>query len=152
MNARTFGKKNAGVGGDAATPSRRAAFVAEERARSERIAESEVFEAPPAAVRAQAAEVVAKPETAPPVFVDRSLKLAYALWLTLGVVGAHRFYLARPITGAILATLFTASLVMVARQHYPWFAGIAVTVLWMVGDGFLIEYMHRKLSGGAFAK
>lgn len=151
MNARTFGKKNAGTGGDAIA-SRRAAFVADERARAERIAESEVFEAPAAAVRAKVAEVVAEPETAPPVVLHRSLKVTYALWLLFGYAGAHRFYLARPITGAILAALFTASLVMVARQHYPWFAGIAAAVLWMVGDGFLIEHMHRKLTGGAFAK
>lgn len=151
MNARTFGKKGAGGGGDAIA-ARRAAFVAGERDRAERIAESEVFEAPAEAVRAKVADVVAAPETAPPVILDRSLKVAYVLWLLLGIFGAHRFYLARPITGAILATIATASLVMVAREHYPWFAGIAVAVLWMVGDGFLIEPMHRKLTGGAFAK
>lgn len=152
MNARTFGKKNA-VGGDGdAIASRRAAFVADERARADRIAESEVFEAPAAAVRAKVADVVAEPETAPPVILNRSLKIAYALWLTLGVFGAHRFYLARPLTGAILATLSIASFVMVAREHYPYFAGIAVAVMWMVADGFLIEPMHRKLTGGAFAK
>lgn len=152
MNARTFGKKNAvGSGGDAIA-SRRAAFAADERARAERIAESEVFEAPAAAVRAKVAEAAAEPETAPPAILNRSLKAAYALWLTLGVFGAHRFYLARPLTGAILAGLTTASLVMVAREHYPWFAGIAAAVLWMAGDGFLIERMHRKLTGGAFAK
>lgn len=152
MNARTFGKKNAVASGGDANASRRAAFVADERARAERIAESEVFEAPAAAVRAKVAEVVAEPETAPPVILNRSLKVAYALWLTLGVAGAHRFYLARPLTGAILATLFIASLVMVAREHYPWFAGIAVAVMWMVADAFLIEPMHRRLTGGAFAK
>jgi TM2 domain-containing membrane protein YozV len=152
MNARTFGKKNAVGGGGDAIASRRAAFVADERARAERVAESEVFEAPAAAVRAKAAEVVAELETAPPVILNRSLKVAYALWLGLGVFGAHRFYLARPLTAAILATLFIASFVMVAREHYPYFAGIAVAVMWMVGDGFLIEPMHRKLTGGAFAK
>jgi TM2 domain-containing membrane protein YozV len=152
MNARTFGKKNAMAGGDDAIASRRAVFVADERVRAERIAETEVFEAPAAAVRAKVADIVAEPETAPPVIFNRSLKVAYALWLTLGVLGAHRFYLGRPITGAILATLAAASFVMVARQHYPYFAGIAVAVMWMVADGFLIEPMHRKLTGGAFAK
>ena len=150
MTARTFGRK--GMAGDAvAAPSRRAsfgaraardpdhfeaaeidegalrraAFVAEERARNEAPAEAE---APP-------------PEPALPT--DRSLRTAYLLWFTTGLAGGHRFYLRRPLTGALQAALFAGGWGAAIAEYYPGFALIALSCLWMLADGFLIPRLHR---------
>jgi TM2 domain-containing membrane protein YozV len=123
-------------GDDDDSEARRAAFLSEERARAPKgepiaaIAES--------ALRAFKAEVefAALP-------TDRSLRTAYLLWFGLGLAGAHRFYLRRPLTGALQALLFAGCLGAVLAQYYPAFAGLALSWLWLLGDGFLIRRMHR---------
>ena len=48
---------------------------------------------------------------------DRSLRIAYLLWFFLGLAGGHRFYLRRPMTGAIQALLFLGCVGAVARSN-----------------------------------
>jgi TM2 domain-containing membrane protein YozV len=151
MNARTFGRKGSGDGArddgeGEAKASRRAAFLTAEHARADRIADTEVFaEAPPE----PAAEPVFVPD---PVLRERSLTTAYVMWMVFGMVGGHRFYLARPITGGAQAVLFSAGLAGVGAEYYPAFLAMALAVFWMVADGFLIKGMHRKATGGVFAQ
>jgi TM2 domain-containing membrane protein YozV len=108
---------------------RRAAFLAAEHVRKEE--------------RAEAQTLLSrwKPESAP---ADRTLKAAYLAWFFLGLVGGHRFYLRRPITGAIQGLLFSGCLAAVFLQYYQAFFGLALSWLWMLGDGFLIRFMFRK--------
>ena len=148
MTARTFGRK-----GMAAAPPRaafvardpdhfepveideqalrRAAFAAEERARADERAQSE---------RVMPADL---PIADPIVATDRSLTTAYALWLAAGLGGAHRFYLRRPLTGALQAALFLGCLGATVAEYYAAFGGIALSCLWMIVDGFLIRRLHR---------
>ncbi|PMB84600.1 hypothetical protein CJ206_03090 [Dolosicoccus paucivorans] len=65
----------------------------------------------------------------------KSAGAAYLLWFVLGGIGAHRFYLGRPISGLIL--LLTTTLTGV----FTWFIP---TGLWVFIDLFLINGMLRK--------
>jgi TM2 domain-containing membrane protein YozV len=103
---------------------RRAAFLAGERARAE----------PPAEI------VVAAGFDAPS---DRSLRTAYALWFGAGLAGGHRFYLRRPLSGAVQAALFAGGWGAAITEYYAGFGVIALSCLWMVADGFLIPRMHK---------
>lgn len=126
-------------GGDDEIEARRAAFVAEERDRTGAEATAVPFAAATeSALRAFKAEVEF---TALPA--DRSLKKAYLLWFGAGLAGAHRFYLRRPLTGAIQALLFAGCLGAVLAQYYQAFGGLALSWLWLLADGFLIRRMHR---------
>jgi TM2 domain-containing membrane protein YozV len=122
--------------GDDELEARRAAFVSEERARSEGSAEDVPEEAREKALRAFKVEARLVP-------TDRSLKLAYALWFLLGLAGAHRLYLRRPLTGGLQAALFTGCWAATALEYYWAFGGLALSCLWMIADGFLIERLHR---------
>jgi TM2 domain-containing membrane protein YozV len=130
-------RPSADDGDDVAT--RRAAFLSEERSRTDGPAKAEPFAlATESALRAFKAEV-----EFPPLPADRSLKAAFVLWFFLGLAGGHRFYLRRPLTGAIQALLFFGCVGAVWAQYYPAFGGLAVSWLWMLADGFLIRRMHR---------
>lgn len=146
MTARTFGRKGNADGGVAGPPRvafgvrdpdhfepveideealRRAAFIAEERARAEVTAEAE------------------SPPPEPAVAADRSLRTAYILWFCAGLAGGHRFYLRRPLSGAVQAVLFAAAWAAAIAEYYAGFGVIAVSCLWMLADGFLIPRLHR---------
>ena len=116
---------------------RRATFLATEHARKEEQAEAETF------LRRW------KPE--PKVVGPRSLILAYVLWLFLGSLGAHRFYLGRTLSGLMLACLTFGSWALVMGQTYEAFAGALVGALWVFADGFLIKSMHRTATGAGLA-
>ena len=148
MNARTFGKKGM-TGGEPAAASRRAAFLAQERARAEgesRAAETEVF--PPAAEttiadRIEFVEVSTREPVGP-----RSLALAWILWFPLGLAGLHRLYLGRYRSGALQAVLFLGCVTAVfGFQIYPAFAGLIVSWLWMFVDGLKLKQMHAEAVG-----
>jgi TM2 domain-containing membrane protein YozV len=147
MTARTFGRKG-DAGAIAAAPRRpvfgarnpdhfepveideaalrRAAFVAEERARAEAPAEAEG----PALA----------PEPALPT--DRSLRTAYLLWFCTGLAGGHRFYLRRPLTGAVQAALFAGAWGAAIAEYYAAFGVVAFSCLWMLADGLLMPRLH----------
>ncbi len=161
MIARTFGRRGVSDGGiasrratllglESATKpigetdqmaARRAAFVADERARAETpAAETLAYEVTPAAM----SEAVWG--------TPKSLAVAYALWLVLGIAGAHRFYLGRPITGALQAVLGAGSWALLATtEYYPAFAGMAAALLWLSADAYLIRRMHTRPPGSRSA-
>jgi len=117
---------------------RRAAFLAEERARGASAA------GPAALPTAEAERALAalKAEAGPPP-TDRKLKSAYAIWFLLGLAGGHRFYLRRPLTGAVQAVLFLACVGAVALfQYYQAFAGLALSWLWYLADGIRLRTLH----------
>ncbi|MEA3047644.1 MAG: hypothetical protein QOJ53_1976 [Sphingomonadales bacterium] len=114
--------------------SRRAAFLAAEHARKEE--------------RAEAESLLSRWKPEAKIVGPRSLMLTYVLWLTLGSVGAHRFYLGRTMSGAIMTCLTFGSWALVLGQTYEAFAGTLLGGLWMFVDGFLIKSMHRTATGG----
>jgi TM2 domain-containing membrane protein YozV len=152
MNARTFGKKGSTTGGDTAVASRRAAFLAQERARAEgesRAADTEVFPAAaPQTTIVDRVEFVEKPKKVREPVGPRSLRLAWALWFPWGLAGAHRLYLGRYATGAIQAVIFVGCVVAVfGFQRYPAFAGLVLSWLWMLIDGLRLRQMHAEAVG-----
>jgi TM2 domain-containing membrane protein YozV len=150
MNARTFGKKGSTTGSDGAAASRRAAFLAQERARAEgesRAAETNVFPSGETTI-AHRVEFVERPKKVREPVGPRSLRLAWALWFATGLGGLHRLYLGRYVSGGIQAALFLGCIVAVfGFQLYPAFAGVAVSWLWMLVDGLKLKQMHAEAVG-----
>ncbi len=150
MNARTFGKKGRTGGGESAAASRRAAFLAQERARADgesRAADTEVFPVAETTI-ADRVEFVEKPKKVREPVGPRSLKLAWALWFPWGLAGAHRFYLGRYASGALQAAIFLGCVVAVfGFQLYPAFVGLVVSWLWMFADGLRLKRMHAEAVG-----
>jgi TM2 domain-containing membrane protein YozV len=130
--------------GDDEIAAKRAAFLAGERERGDGAAKAQLAAATETALRAFKAEVEFAALAA-----DRSLKIAYLLWFVTGLAGGHRFYLRRPLSGAIQALLFASCLGAALAQYYPAFGGLALSWLWMLGDGFLIRRMYRTAGAGA---
>jgi TM2 domain-containing membrane protein YozV len=152
MNARTFGKKGSPAGGETAAVSRRAAFLAQERARADgenRAADTDVF---PSGGRA--ATIVDRIE-----FVDarerkrepvgpRSRGLTWTLWFLTGLAGVHRLYLGRFVTGALQAALFIGCVTLVfGFQRYPAYLGLAISWLWTLMDGLNLKKMYADAVG-----
>lgn len=149
MNARTFGKKGA-TEGEAVIASRRAAFLAQERARAggeSRGADTEVFPSGETTI-AHRVEFIEKPKRVREPVGPRSLPLTWVLWMPLGLAGAHRLYLGRYITGGIQAAFFVACVVAVfGFQIYPAFAGLAVCWIAMFVDGLRLKTMYAEAVG-----
>jgi TM2 domain-containing membrane protein YozV len=123
-------------GEDAET--RRAAFLARERELNGAPAEPDVL---PTAEAEEALALLKAESVLVPT--DRSLRTAYKLWFFLGLGGGHRFYLRRPITGALQALLFLGCVGTVALfQYYEAFAGLALSWLWYLADGIRLRRLH----------
>ncbi len=73
----------------------------------------------------------------------KSLVAAYVLWLFLGYVGAHRFYLGRPLSGLIMLALSAITLVLTLVSFgllgFLW----GVVGLWWLIDALLIPGMAQ---------
>jgi len=108
------------------------AFLEEEHARNTK--ESERF----ARVEAALADFMAEVEPLKPP-TDRSLLIAWPIWFLLGLAGGHRFYLRRPITGAIQTAIFVGCIGAVVWGYYPAFAGLALSWLWYLVDGLRMQ-------------
>ena len=68
----------------------------------------------------------------------KSLIVAYVLWLFLGYVGAHRFYLGRPLSGFIMLALSAVTLLLsVVSFGLLGFLWLVVGLWWLV-DALLI--------------
>jgi TM2 domain-containing membrane protein YozV len=149
MNARTFGKKGSTTG-ESGVASRRAAFLAQERACADgesRAADTDVFPAGETTI-AHRVEFVEKPKKVRDPVGPRSLAIAWAMWFPWGLTGAHRLYLGRYASGAIQAVLFLGCIVAVfAFQLYPAFAGLVISWLWMLVDGLRLRQMHAEAVG-----
>ena len=138
--AALLGVETAAPREDDATEARREAFLAAERARNGPVPQQPIPVASAEEIRA----VLAGPDAIVYPPTDRSLNIAYALWFVLGLAGAHRLYLRRPLTGALQASVFFGCWGATLAQYYWAFAGLAVSCIWMMVDGFLIRTMHER--------
>ncbi|HEV2818054.1 MAG TPA: TM2 domain-containing protein [Allosphingosinicella sp.] len=131
MSGATFGRK--GAGADADLAARRAAFLAEERARS-----------------ARAANDVAEPGFRPaaasrPVFIrEKSLGTAYLLWFFLGGLSAHRFYLGLPSSGAIQLVLTPLGYGLLLGKSPVGLLVLLFVWVWILSDAFVIPSLARN--------
>jgi TM2 domain-containing membrane protein YozV len=117
---------------------RRAAFLARERDQDSAAAVSVL---PSAETENALAMLKADPVLVP---TDRSLGTSYLIWFFLGLAGGHRFYLRRPITGAVQALLFVGCVGAVAMfQYYEAFAGLGLSWLWFLADGIRLRHLHK---------
>lgn len=89
-------------------------------------------------------------QPAPPVMIVRAHKemgIAYILWLFLGTLGIHRFYLGRTGTGITQLVLslvgWATALLLIG------FVFLAVVWVWVIVDAFLIPGMTREANRGA---
>jgi len=124
---------------DEGAEARRAAFLAKERGQD---APAAVAVLPSAEIENALAALKAEPVLVP---TDRSLRISYLVWFFLGLAGGHRFYLRRPITGAVQALLFVGCVGAVAIfQYYEAFAGLALSWLWFLGDGIRLRHLHSR--------
>ena len=68
----------------------------------------------------------------------KSLLVAYVLWFFLGYIGAHRFYLGRPVSGVIMLALSAVTLLLTFVSFgvlgFLW----VVVCLWWLIDALLI--------------
>lgn len=68
----------------------------------------------------------------------KSLLVAYVLWFFLGYIGAHRFYLGRPLSGFLMLALSAITLVL-SLVSFGFLAFLWVVVgLWWLIDALLI--------------
>lgn len=74
--------------------------------------------------------------------VDKSVGVAYVLWLLFGTLGGHRFYLGR--TGTALMMLGFSLIGWAATWiAVGWLLLAAVWLVWVI-DAFLIPSMARR--------
>lgn len=75
----------------------------------------------------------------------KSTRVALALWLVLGGLGAHRFYLGRNLSGALQAMLFVLGWVTLLIV----IGGVALAAwaLWWLGDLTRLPAMVREHNG-----
>jgi TM2 domain-containing membrane protein YozV len=125
---------------------KREAFLAAERARRGHAppapATADAGESAPAAPVRSLAEMFPRFHFSND-FSGKSYPVAFALWFFLGIAGAHRFYLDRPITGGVQLALFLTGILFVALQHYAAFGVLVACMLWMVADGRLISRVAK---------
>ena len=84
----------------------------------------------------------------------KSAVVAYLLWFFIGMLGAHRFYLGLPGSGATILIITILSLLLLAAGIGA--VTILISVIWVLVDLFLIPGITRKhnvalareLSGG----
>lgn len=77
----------------------------------------------------------------------KEIGIAYILWLFLGTLGVHRFYLGRNGTGiaqVILSVVGWATAILLVG-----FVFLAVVWVWVIVDAFLIPSMTREANGRA---
>ena len=128
MSGAGFGRKGAAPVAsvaDEALAARRAAFLAEERARRER---------EPLRPAADETETYVTP---------KSTGTAYAFWFFFGGLGAHRFYLGSPVSGAIQLAMTPISYGLIASKSMSGLAIMPALGLWLIVDAFLIPGMVR---------
>jgi len=128
MSGATFGRK--GAGADADLAARRAAFLAEERARATRGA-------------GDSAETGFRPASGPVFVREKSVGTAYLVWFFFGGLSAHRFYLGFPASGAIQLALTPLGYGLILGKSPVGFAVLACVWLWILCDAFVIPSLAR---------
>lgn len=127
-----FGRKTAGVtapaGNSADLAAKRAAFLAEERARP----------------RPEPAQTPAFSSGYSPHIKEKSLGTAYLLWFLFGGVSAHRFYLGFQISAALQASLMPVSYALLVGGSMMFFYTMIAAGLWLLADLALMPGMHDE--------
>lgn len=130
-----FGRKGAGVsplvGNAAELAAKRAAFLAEERAR-------------PRPEPGQAPAFAATSPGYSPYIREKSLGTAYLLWFFFGGVSAHRFYLGFQISAALQASLMPLSYALLISGSMTFFYTMCAAGLWLLADLALMPGMQRE--------
>lgn len=124
MTGGAFGRKGSVDG--AALAARRAAFLAEERARLQQDGDRPIASAGSPFVR------------------DKSIGTAYLLWFFLGGLSAHRFYLGFSTSGAIQVALLPISWALIVSGSLAAFMTLAASSVWLLADAFLIPGLQRE--------
>lgn len=83
---------------------------------------------------------------------ERSLFMAYVWWFILAQISAHRFYLGANKSAIAQVCTFLCWLLLVLAGPPATFVGFAVMAIWIIwifADAFLIPGLHRKYQSGA---
>lgn len=143
MSGATFGRKGAPAGDDMAA--RRAAFVAQERARSTRAPGSE--EVAPTGNSRSPGAAYGPPPTREPVFVSRKTNgTAYMLWFFFGGLSAHRFYLGQTASAFVQLMLAPLGYALLVTKSPMGMVLVTVGGLWLIADAFLIPGLVTKVN------
>lgn len=131
-----FGRKGAGappplVGSAAELAAKRAAFLAEERARPR-----------PEPGRDSGFGPISPGYS--PYVREKSLGTAYVLWFFFGGVSAHRFYLGFQISAAIQASLMPVSYALLISGSMTFFYTMCAAGIWMLADLALMPGMQQQ--------
>ncbi len=122
---------------------RRAAFIAAERARSQRAPEQPM----------QAAARHAGTSRKTPVYATRkSLGIAYLLWFVLGGFSAHRFYLGYTSSAVAQTLLWIGGFMMVfvgsfsnsLPMAFMGIASLGTGAIWILADAFLMPGLLER--------
>lgn len=77
----------------------------------------------------------------------KSLLVAYLLWAFIGYVGAHRFYLGRPLSGFVMLLLSGVTLLLAfASFGLLSFLWVFVAIWWLI-DALLIPGIAARSNG-----
>ncbi|MEZ5695361.1 MAG: TM2 domain-containing protein [Sphingomonadaceae bacterium] len=126
-----------GLANDEAMMAKRAAFLAQERERSERQGQP---------TQRGISDYSESYRPAPPrAGVDRPLWLAYVIWLFIGQLSIHRFYLGATSSAWKQLGLFFGSIVMAFIFPPLGALGLIAWMIWIIADLFLMPGLHRKL-------
>jgi hypothetical protein len=135
----SFGRKGAVPGTVDALAARRAAFIAEERARKA---------SAPHGVEARTAPDSGLPRTATYVR-EKSTGMAYLLWFFMGGLSAHRFYLGFTTSAVIQLAMAPLGYAMLIGKSPIGLFILGGAWLWILGDAFVIPSMVRKANARA---
>lgn len=80
---------------------------------------------------------------------QKSLAVAYGLWLALGLVGAHRFYLGKPKTALVFAAGTIGGLAFSFSATPEWSKLILLSVVLAIGD---LARIPSLVARGTWAK
>jgi TM2 domain-containing membrane protein YozV len=131
MSGASFGRKGSAPAPDLAA--RRAAFLAEERARAQHA---------PAGGRVE--DEFARPLAERPYVSRKTMGTAYLLWFFLGGVSAHRFYLGFRTSAIVQMLLTPLGYAMLWSKSPLGLLAVPAAGVWILVDAFLIPGMVTK--------
>lgn len=120
----------------------KASFLASERARRGDPHEAGARENP---APAQPTPLPRKPAPKEPPFPgEKSIVVAYALWLVLGAMSVHRLYLGRPLSALGQWALWYGGFFLYFAGHDFAVAPMGAGILWLLADGYFLPGMLRE--------
>jgi hypothetical protein len=133
MSGAAFGRKGSAPAPDLAA--RRAAFLAEERARAQHSPRVD--------------DDFARPSGERPYVSRKTMGTAYLLWFFLGGVSAHRFYLGFRTSAIVQMLLTPLGYAMLWSKSPAGLLFVPVAGLWILADVFMIPGMVAKANDRA---